>query len=234
MNFKEVIDTIEEECGFKADEVPRPVTFVWLPSKSAIEVSIRITTISKELTPEAQQVQIAQWVAEMDPPLFTVGSECPLRRAYTIAAIFHDDEEVRVYCVDKRGASERLNGSDSLGPACYRLSKKAPTFVVERMTLDVLIQEVVREWQGIKAAGEDPLDEERLDVLERISDAVTESGFGDTEPFSTLLKELHATEEPDEEEEEEKEAAKGVAAPPAHKELPPPPPPAPPATARPV
>lgn len=100
------------------------------------------------------------------PIVVSAGQEFPLKDGAIVFAMFQDNEVVRVYTLsrDPKKASP---------PSRYTLTKTAPTYGAEVMSLETFIDEIAEEWQIV--AGLDDLDD---DDDEGGGDGKTESPSG--------------------------------------------------------
>ena len=93
------------------------------------------------------------WFQGPDSKLVVVvlGQEFPLKAGAVTYAMFQDNEVVRVYTLSR-------DPSKASPPSRYTLTKSAPTYGAEVMSLDTFIDEIAEEWQIV--AGLDELDDE--------------------------------------------------------------------------
>ena len=84
------------------------------------------------------------------PVVVAVGAPFPLKDGAVVYAMFQDNEVVRVYTLSR-------DQQKPSPPSCYTLTKTAPTYAAEVMSLDTFIDEIAEEWQMV--AGLDDLED---------------------------------------------------------------------------
>jgi hypothetical protein len=86
--------------------------------------------------------------AWFDKMVFRQAEPLPMNPQATVIAIFQNDDVVRVYTL-ARPPDPRPDSWKPGPPACYTLSKAAPTYVVETMSLEVMADEIADEWSEL-------------------------------------------------------------------------------------
>ena len=84
------------------------------------------------------------------PMVIAAGAPFPLKDGAVVYAMFQDNEVVRVYTLSR-------DPTKASPPSRYTLTKAAPTYGAEVMSLETFIDEIAEEWQMV--AGLDELDD---------------------------------------------------------------------------
>jgi hypothetical protein len=82
------------------------------------------------------------------PSVFKQGDPCPMDPMSRVIAIFQNDDVIRVYTLAVP-PEPKPDAWKPQPPACYTLSRTAPTYVIETMMLDVMADEIADEWSEL-------------------------------------------------------------------------------------
>jgi hypothetical protein len=122
-----------------------------------------------------------------------------------IAAIFHDDETIRVYTLPAAIPDPRPTDWKVRSPGRTTLTKTAPTYVTEAIPLDTMADLIIDEWNALAGASS-PADAELaavVDYIESLNETVSRERL-----VSDLTEGLHRGEaEPDDDDDEPEEPA---------------------------
>lgn len=101
------------------------------------------------------------------PTIFNVKEPAPFDQYSRVIAIFQDAHTIRVYTAASAPPDPKPADWPMREPTRYTLTKVAPTYVAEVMTLEALADAVVDEWNLV--AGPETPDDELASILEYIA-----------------------------------------------------------------
>jgi hypothetical protein len=118
------------------------------------------------------------------PTVFEMSKAVPFDPYSFVVGMFHDDEVIRIYTVPLVPPEPKPEEWKVRSPTRYILTRAAPTFVSEVMSLDVMADEIIDEWAQV-ADGMNSAEVEREAVIAHLE------SYG-AEPLSpkSLIEEL--------------------------------------------
>lgn len=109
----------------------------------------------------------AAWFNNPDtgkPTIFTAGDFAPFDRYSKVVAIFQDPTTIRVYTLPAQPPTPPDPNWQARQPTRYLLSKAAPTYVAEIMSLSAAADAIADEWNEL--AGPETPDDELAAVID--------------------------------------------------------------------
>jgi hypothetical protein len=180
--FKEFYAAIVENVRAEIDDLPHGSMVTWFPDPNG------------------------------RPTVFRQSKPCPLDPESIIFAIFQGPTDARVYTLGAPPPDPKPTGWTGRAPTRYTLTKTAPTFVAETMTLEAMANEMAEEWNQI-ADGVNAADIELESVIEYIEGLAVGSGFVAKADLIEGLRNEDHRDLPDDEPETEPDASAAPSAP---------------------
>jgi hypothetical protein len=157
--FKEFFEAVVENVRADIDDLPHGSMATWFPA------------------PNGQ------------PTVFKTGKVVPFDDGSKVYAIFQDDASVRVYTLGMAPPDPVPANWEGRAPTRYTLTKTAPTFVAETMTLEAMATEMAEEWNQI-ADGMNAADVELEAVIEYIEGMLEGATSDGMVPKTVMLTNL--------------------------------------------
>lgn len=105
--------------------------------------------------------------ATNQPTIFQVKEVAPFDKYSRVVAIFQGDHTVRIYTMASAPPDPKPADWPPREPTRYTLSRTAPTYVAEVMTLEAMADAIIDEWNLV--AGPETPDDELEAVIEYIA-----------------------------------------------------------------
>jgi hypothetical protein len=159
----------------------------------------------------------AMWFGPGSPCFIELTKPLPFDEYSVAIAVFQNDSVIRVYTLPAVPPTPRPAAWKTREPMCYTLTKLAPTYVFETMSLETMADEIVDEWNEL-AVEMSSAEAEREAVIDYIE------SFG-AEPIGamTLAQEIRDEVHLEDDDDEGDEPLNGTAQEPASPTIPAPP-----------
>jgi len=228
LNAADVAAEITDRAGVEYADVPRMDAYRWTARENRAENMLLLTQVAMNLAQfvafldavkngqvpavnlnaaEAREEieKVQNMIGKsMEPIIFRRKTENPLNKKLTIAEMFMDEDEVRLYCWEP--PAEPVDPEEKVC-ARYRLNKNSNTFSVENMSLDVWMDEVAEDFKLL--AGGWTAEQERDAVVDYLESLAPD--FSVKEAAIDIKEGMHVPDDDEiEEEEEGEEGAKEV------------------------
>jgi hypothetical protein len=114
--IQEFRDAIEEGVNADIADLPRGTTLAWFPTVS------------------------------QSPTMFKVTQPVPFDQYSTVIAVFDQGEAVTVYSLPRAVPEPKPSDWKVQPPLRYTLTKNAPTYVAEELSIDTMAELIIDEW----------------------------------------------------------------------------------------
>jgi hypothetical protein len=158
LNWEQFQVKIEEQTGLEIKNLPRKRTYLWVAKRTPLEVQMMMALLQASNKP----IPADQMLADLTPMLVGRLQLWPMNPDYTVAEMFDDELELRVY------ATAILTvGKDRIAHFVrYKIVKACPlpVFAVDEMSFDIWTDQIAEEWEAVNSdvnAAEEAAEEER-------------------------------------------------------------------------
>lgn len=86
------------------------------------------------------------------PTTIDLAKDVPFDPNSVVIGIFHDEDEIRIYSLGKAAPTPAPAGWKPSLPTRYVLTRTAPTYVSEAMSMDTMAEEMIDEWNRVASA----------------------------------------------------------------------------------
>jgi hypothetical protein len=146
------------------------------------------------------------------PTKIELAKDVPFDPNSVVIGIFHDDEVIRIYSLGKAAPNPPPAGWKPSLPTRYVLTRTAPTYVSEVMSMDTMAAEMIDEWVQV-AEGMNSAKAEREAVVAWLETFVPDMQSAMFNEIIADIREGVHVEPDDDDDEEEEDEPEVVAAP---------------------
>jgi hypothetical protein len=159
LNWAEFQAKIEKQTGLELKDLPRKRTYLWVARRTPLEVQMMMALLQAANKP----VPAEQMLVDLTPMIINRLQPWPMNPDYTVAEMFDDDVELRVYAM-------AVLTNKAVHCVRYKIVKACPlpVFALDEMSFEVWTNQIAEEWEGVNSdvnAAEEAIIEERDAVI---------------------------------------------------------------------